>query len=176
MHRLVSGFLVAIALAGCSSEVAITPTITEPAPPTTTTTPAAESTTSLATIESCDDVPYRPLVVPDRATGASAEVGDFDDDPYLAIPGTTVDVWVDGDGLPVVALIRGALPPEPWAGPTARVEVAREDGALGPLADGVWAVAWFESDARCDLYTLVVYPPTSANEALEVADSVIPTR
>ncbi len=172
MYRL-GVVLLAVAVMGCSSDVPPASTAAV-APPTTTV--AAESTTTLATIESCDDVPYRPLFVPDRVAGAGAVAGSSDDDPYLAIPGTTVDVWVDADGHPVIALIRGALPPAPWAGPTARVEVAREDGALGPLADGVWAVAWFESDARCDLYTLVLYPPTSANEALEVAESLIPAR
>ncbi len=101
---------------------------------------------------------------------------DLGDDPYSTIPGTTIRLWVDTDSEPVMALVRGALPPEPWAGPTARVEVLREAAALGPLQDGVWAVAWFESEDRCDLYTLVLYPPTSAEEALSVAESLIPDR
>ena len=142
---------------------------------TTATTPAA-TVSSIETIESCGDVPYRPLVVPDRVAGADTEAADLGDDPYSTIPGTSIKLWVGEDSSPVMALIRGSLPPESWAGPTARIDVLRGDAALGPLPGDRWAVAWFESEERCDLFTLLLYPPTSAAEALEIAESLIPDR
>ena len=115
-------------------------------------------------------------MVPPRAAGDEADAANLGDDPYTTIPGTAVRLWVGEDSEPVMALVRGSLPPEPWAGPTARIEVLGQDAALGPLPGDRWAVAWFESDDRCDLHTLVLYPPTSAEEALEVAESLIPDR
>jgi len=170
------GLIFVLALAACSGEEgSSTPFTAAVTIPATSTAPQT-STTTLPTIESCADIPYRPLVVPDRAAGSETDPADLGEDPYSTIPGTTIRLWVDEESEPVMALVRGALPPEPWAGPTARVEVLREVAALGPLQDGVWAVAWFESEERCDLYTLVLYPPTSAGEALAVAESLIPDR
>lgn len=167
--------VVALLLAACSNATADSTSITAPVAPTATT--AAPATTStLATIEACDEVPYRPLTVPERASASAVDSNDLGDDPYTTIPGTSIRVWVDGQAEPVMVLIRGALPPESWAGPTARVEVLRWEAALGPLPGDRWAVAWFESEDRCDLYTLLLYPPTSADEALEVAESLIPDR
>jgi hypothetical protein len=164
-------------LAGCSGNAATTTTtsIQDDAPPTVTTPPAATSTL-LPTIEACPEVPYRPLVVPDRVAGEDTEAADLGDDPYSTIPGTSIKLWVGEASSPVVALIRGSLPPESWVGPTARIDVLRQDAALGPLPGDRWAVAWFESEDRCDLYTLLLYPPTSAAEVLEVAESLIPDR
>jgi hypothetical protein len=164
-------------LAACSGDAVTTTTSSAPvdAPPTTT-TPLAPTSTLLPTIEACPEVPYRPLVVPDRVAGEDTEAAELGDDPYSTIPGTSIKIWVGEDSEPVMALIRGSLPPEPWDGPTARIDLLRQDAALGPLPGERWAVAWFESEDRCDLYTLLLYPPTSAAEALEVAESLIPDR
>ena len=164
-------------LAACSGAAVTTTTTSVPvdAPPTMTTPPATTSTL-LPTIEACPEVPYRPLVVPDRVAGEDTEASDLGDDPYSTIPGTSIKLWVGEDSSPVMALIRGSLPPESWTGPTARIDVLRQDAALGPLPGDRWAVAWFESEERCDLFTLLLYPPTSAAEALEIAESLIPDR
>lgn len=181
-ERRVYGFLVArtflalvFLLAACAGEATSTTTALTAGATTTSSAPAV-ATTSLPTLESCDDVPYRPLVLPERVAGAETAPSDLGNDPYTAIPGTSLKLWVDANSAPVVALVRGSLPPEAWAGPTARIEVVRQDAALGPLPGDVWAAAWFESEDRCDLYTLILYPPTSADEALEVAESLIPDR
>lgn len=164
-------------LAACSGVAVITTTTSVPDDaPSTVTPPPATTSTVLPTIEACPEVPFRPLVTPDRVAGSETDPADLGDDPYTTIPGTSLRLWIDADSKPVMALIRGTLPPESWAGPTARAEVLREDAALGPLPGDRWAVAWFESTDRCDLYTLLLYPPTSAAEALEVAESLIPDR
>jgi hypothetical protein len=167
--------VLAVLVAACSGEASPFTTVTATPMTTvaTTTTTSSTVTTTLPTIEACADIPYRPLVVPERVAGSDTDPADVGDDPYTTIPGTTIQLWVDVDSEPVMVLIRGSLPLESWAGPTARVEVVREDAALGPLSGDRWAVAWFESEDRCDLYTLVLYPPTSADEALEVAESLI---
>lgn len=172
-----STLVLALLLSACSGATPVaTTTPVSAQTPVTTSTVEVETTSTIPTIESCPAVPYRPLSTPDRVAGSDADPADLGDDPYTTIPGTSLRLWVDSDSEPVMALIRGALPPESWAGPTARVEVLREDGALGPLPGDRWAVAWFESEDRCSLYTLLLYPPTSAEEALEVAESLIPDR
>ena len=169
--------LLSLLLAACTGGISTTTTAQVPADPLPTTSAVAPVfTTTLPTVESCDDVPYRPLVTPERAAGGETQPDDLGDDPYTTIPGTSIKLWVDQDSQPVLVLIRGSLPPEPWAGPTARVDILRQEAALGPLSSDRWAVAWFEGDDRCDLYTLLLYPPTSAAEALEVAESLVPDR
>ncbi|MFZ8942788.1 MAG: hypothetical protein ACO2ZK_12635 [Gemmobacter sp.] len=45
--------------------------------------------------------------------------------------------------------------------------------ALGPLGDGVWAVAWaLSEDEPCDWYSLILYPPTNADEARAAAEGL----
>ena len=169
--------VLAVLLSACSGAgVSSSTAVTSDSTTTTVTIPASSTTTTLPTIEACADIAYRPLVVPERVAGSDTDPVDVGDEPYTTIPGTTIQLWVDVDSEPVMVLIRGSLPLESWAGPTARVEVVREDAALGPLSGDRWAVAWFESEDRCDLYTLVLYPPTSADEALQVAESLIPDR
>jgi len=80
----------------------------------------------------------------------------------------------DENGNPVMVLIRGALPPVQFSADIEPITIL--DGvpaALGPLEDGFWGVAWALSpDDRCDLYSLILYPPTSADQARGVALSL----
>jgi hypothetical protein len=173
MRRLVPALILLTACSSGAEPLATTTTTTSvtAAVPTATTT-----TTTLPSSDPCGEPTVRPAALPERVFGTEPEVGDVVLDRFTLIPGTTTQVWTDERGAPVMALIRGSLPPEQWTGPVTRVEVAGSEGALGPLSDGVWAVAWYESDERCDLYTLVLYPPTSPEEAEAVAASLLPTR
>jgi hypothetical protein len=72
----------------------------------------------------------------------------------------------------VVALVRGALPPERWSAQPQRISIRGVEAALGPLSDGMWAAAWFEGPDRCDEYTLYLYPPAGREEAMGVAESL----
>jgi hypothetical protein len=45
------------------------------------------------------------------------------------------------------------------------VEVAGIRAVVGPFDDGKWVAAWFEGEGeRCDLYTMVFYPPVEPAE------------
>jgi hypothetical protein len=93
-------------------------------------------------------------------------------DDFTLQPGTIVTGWTDGSGNPVLAMVRGGLPPIRWADTPEPIEVRGRDAALGDLGEGIWGVAWFEGPDRCDEYYLVFYPPTGPEEAKQVADSL----
>lgn len=97
---------------------------------------------------------------------------DLPADRYTAIEGTSTLVFVDGEGAPKLTIVRGSLPPDEWAGRTVRIDVGGFSGALGTMPDGAWAAAWTESAARCDQYSLIVYPPSSREEVEAVADGL----
>ncbi|MDH3500236.1 MAG: hypothetical protein OEM97_08950 [Acidimicrobiia bacterium] len=143
----------------------------------TSTTAAPATSTSFSDPEqqlSCDASPYFPDVIPERAAVAQPGSDAAPFHPFLSISGTSIRFLVDSANQPVLAVIRGALPPEQWASEPEVIEIL--DGipaALGPLSDGVWAVGWILSETDpCDLYSLIVFPPTSAEEAREVATSL----
>lgn len=138
--------------------------------PVTTTTVTAPTTTGLP---ACDLPALVPAVLPERVATDRPEPGTVAIDRFTARPGTAVRMWSDERGEPVVVLVRGALPPEPWAGEPVPFPIRGVEGALGPLSEGVWAAAWFEGPERCDDYTLVLYPPTGEEEVREVAASLV---
>lgn len=161
--------LAAVILAACGTagppEEVVTITF-----PVTTTTTTAPTTTGLP---ACELPPLVPTVLPERVSGERPEPGRVAIDRFTARPGTSVLVWSDEGGDPVVVLVRGALPPEPWADDPVALPLRGVEAALGPLSGGIWAVAWFEGPDRCDEYTLVLYPPTGEAEAREVAVSLV---
>ena len=122
----------------------------------------------------CDVSPYFPSAIPERARVPQPDASEAPFDPVLSIAGTSSLFRVDASGDLVIVMLRGTLPPEDWAEDPEVIQIL--DGlpaALGPLSDGVWAVAWVESeDDPCDWYTLLVYPPTNADEARELAESL----
>jgi len=134
------------------------------------TTGASESTTTVQPLVECPQIPYRVPELPARVAGEGADLGAIDEDEFTARGGTRSVFWVDGDGNLTVALIRGALPPREWPGEKGEIEIAGRRAVVGPFEDGMWVAGWFEGDGqeRCDLYTMVFYPPITAAE-VEVA-------
>jgi hypothetical protein len=130
------------------------------------TTAASESTTTVEPLIECPQIPYRVLELPARVAGEGAELGSIEEDEFTALGGTRSVFWVDGDGHLTVALIRGALPPREWPGEKGEIEIAGQRAVVGPFEDGMWVAGWFEGDGqeRCDLYTMVFYPPITAAE------------
>jgi hypothetical protein len=97
-----------------------------------------------------------------------------DPDEFTSIGGTNVRLWVDGDGLAAIALVRGALPPREFPAERGEVDVAGTRGVAGPYPDGRWVVAWFnEPGDRCDLYTLVFYPPVAPVEVEQTIGDLV---
>ncbi|GBD85474.1 hypothetical protein BMS3Abin02_01882 [bacterium BMS3Abin02] len=160
--------IAAVLIAACSPEPATTTTA-----PTTTTVPAAAVTTTTVSVSDvCDPPDFLPTVLPARVAADQPDSRDVLLDQFTTIPGTTIRLWAGASGSPVMVMIRGALPPERWTATPERISVRGVDAALGPLQDGVWAVAWFEGPDVCDEYSLIFYPPADPAEIRAVAESV----
>ena len=94
-------------------------------------------------------------------------------DIYTTISGTSTSVWTDDQGEPLLAIVRGALPPVGWEETPEVITVRDADAAVAPLPDGVWAAAWFEGPDRCDEYSIILYPPADAESVKAIADSLV---
>ena len=168
MKRLIAGTLI---LAACSStgtaDTLLSPTSAAVPDATTTTEPPPPP------VEACDPAPFVPTVLPDRVATETPATKDIPYDQYTIISGTSTSVWSQNDGVPVLAIVRGSLPPVRWLETPEVITVREMDAALGQLPDGVWGVAWFEGDDRCDEYSIILYPPTTADEARAVAESLV---
>lgn len=163
-------------LAACGSSDT-PPTTTEAAPAVTssaTTSTTAPSTTTTEVLDLCAPAEFFPAVLPAAAVDETPDFEDVPFDQFTVIPGAWIGMRNDGAGQPVMVLIRGALPPVQFTEDIEPITIL--DGApaaLGPLPDGFWAVAFaLAPDDRCELYSLIFYPPTSADEAREVALSL----
>jgi len=164
-------------LAACSGGSSTSSTTTSVPATTTTeapTTTSRASTTTTEVLELCDAPEFFPAVLPAAAVDETPAFEDVPFDQFTVVPGAWIGMRNDESGNPVMVLIRGALPPVQF---TEEIEpITILDGApaaLGPLGDGYWAVAFaLAPDDRCELYSLVLYPPTSADEARAVALSL----
>jgi hypothetical protein len=125
-----------------------------------------ETTSTIPALVECPPLEYQVTELPTRVTGAAAELADIELDQFTSIGGTRSVFWLTDDGALAIALIRGTLPPEDWPGERGVVDVAGTEAAVGPFDDGKWVAAWFENDGsdRCDLYTMVFYPPVEGFE------------
>ncbi|MEX0946093.1 MAG: hypothetical protein WD651_01650 [Acidimicrobiia bacterium] len=152
--------LTAVVVAGCSGPA---DPVTTTAGTTTSQTSASAPTTTLP--PECPTVPYAVRRLPQRVSVDPAPADAVELDDLTSIGGTTSILWVDAAGEVAVALIRGTLPPEEWPGERGEVDVAGSRAVVGPFNDGRWVAAWFEEEGqRCDLYTMVFYPPVDAEE------------
>lgn len=142
--------------------------------------PDVSDTTTTSTTEppppavvSCDTADFVPSELPARVADERPEVKTIPFDLYTTISGTSTSVWSQDDGEPVLVIIRGSLPPFRWEATPEVIEVRGTEAALGELPDGYWGVAWFEGPDRCDEYSIVMYPPATAEEVRAVAESVV---
>lgn len=167
MRLLLAGFLVVAACGGSAS-----PTTSEPSlPPPSTIVVTTTTVPRPVPLPLCDPPGYVLTLVP-GGVASPPDGTELEADRYTAIEGTTTDVFVNEAQEPRVVLIRGSLPPNDWAGRTVRIDIHGFKGALGTMPDGAWAVAWAESSARCDQYSLIMYPPTNREEITVVAEGL----
>ncbi len=133
---------------------------------TTATTGELATTSTVEALVECPPIEYQVTELPTRVTGEGAELGEIELDEFTAIGGTRSVFWLTSEGDLAIALIRGTLPPEDWPGERGQVDVVGLDAVAGPFDDGKWVAAWFEGDGtdRCDLYTMVFYPPVEPFE------------
>jgi hypothetical protein len=141
----------------------------------TVTTAPPETATTLESLVECPQIPYHVPELPARVAGESADLAEIEEDEFTALGGTRSVFWVDGDGELTVALIRGALPPREWPGEKGEIAIAGQRAVVGPFEGGIWVAGWFDSDGqeRCDLYTMVFYPPIEPDEVETALASII---
>lgn len=163
MHRL--SLVIAVFLTACSGGVSATTTSI----PTTTTSAAtsttAGSTTTTEELVQCPAAPYELEVLPAGVGQGLLDPDEIEPDVWTSVGGTNTTFWGRPDGTVAIALIRGTLPAVDWPAEKGEVSVDGTRAAVGPHPDGTWVMGWFEEPrARCDLYTMVFYPPVAPPE------------
>ena len=169
--------LMSLTMSACASGVEAEPVTTTTRPVTTTIVTTSEAVVEASPEDArtpCAAPDYFPSVLPERVADVQPDPADASFDPFLLIANTSNRFLADDVGDPVVAVVRGTLPPEQWATKPSEIQILDDiPAALGPLSDGVWAVAWvFSETDPCDQYTMFLYPPTSAEEARAAAESL----
>jgi hypothetical protein len=92
-------------------------------------------------------------------------------DVWTSVGGTHTTFWGRPDSTVAIALIRGTLPPVDWPGDKGETSVDGTAAVVGPHPDGTWVMGWYEEPRdRCDLYTMVFYPPVTP---LEVESTIL---
>jgi hypothetical protein len=149
--------LLLVLLAACGSSAGVT-TIT--AGPASTTSLPATSTTA-PPIE-CPPPPYEFGFLPSGVGSTFLDPSRIEPDVWTSVPGISAALLGRDDGTVAIALIRGTLPPVQWPAEKGEVLIDGTRGVVGPHPDGTWVAGWYEEPGeRCDLYTLVVYPPVA---------------
>ena len=158
-------------VAGCTvAGVDTTTTTAAPITKTTTTTAPTDPTTTLApALDECPAAPYEVTWLPLGVGQGGLEMIDFEPDEWTSVGGTQTTVFGRNDDTLAIALIRGTLPVIDWPADKGEVEIDGTRAAVGPHPDGKWVVGWFEEPgARCDLYTMVFYPPWNPSDVEQV--------
>jgi hypothetical protein len=142
---------------------------------TTTTAPSTTSTGAVSTTgppEECPPPPYELGILPPGVGTATLDPAQIEPDVWTSVPGIGATLWGRDDAV-AVALIRGALPAVDWPGDKGTVSIDGTDAVAGPHPDGTWVVGWFEEPReRCDLYTMVFYPPVAPADVESTLDAM----
>jgi hypothetical protein len=162
----VAALLLLVGACSASPEPTTSLVATSTAPPVTTTT--------VESLVECPQIPYQVPALPTRVAGESADLAEIEEDEFTALGGTRSVFWVDADGNLTVALIRGSLPPRDWPGEKGEIDIAGQRAVVGPFEEGIWVAGWFDGDGqeRCDLYTMVFYPPIEPDEVETALESI----
>ena len=169
-------FLVMLVIASSCSVTSTEPTTSTSFVNIGRTAPTDGSTTSSTSppLEICESIERFPQTMPDRVVSGVPETANVDVDEFTVLAGAFTAIRFDEEGLSVLVMIRGALPPRQFTGESQVVEIL--DGipsVVGPIGDGYWAAAWaIPPGERCDLYSLIFYPPVDESEVLEVTASI----
>jgi hypothetical protein len=90
-------------------------------------------------------------------------------DVWTSVAGSKTTFIPRNDDTVAIALIRGTLPAVDWPGEKGEVFIDGTRAAVGPHPDGTWVAGWFEQPGeRCDLYTMVFYPPWNPSDVESV--------
>jgi hypothetical protein len=144
----------------------------------TTTAPSTATTTTTAAVattgppEECPTPPYELGFLPPGVGSATLDAAQIEPDVWTSVPGISATLWGRDEGV-AIALIRGALPAVDWPGDKGAVTIDGTDAVVGPHPDGTWVAGWFEEPReRCDLYTMVFYPPVAPGDIEATLDAM----
>ena len=148
-------------LAACSAPAADVTTTT--APVASTSTAAPTSTTEPP--PQCPEAPYVMTTLPPGVGEGELDTDTLDLDVWTSVPGSNTTLIPRDDDTVAIALVRGTLPPVDWPDEKGEVSIDGTRAVAGPHPDGTWVAGWFEEpQERCDLYTMVFYPPWSPSD------------
>lgn len=168
MRRLV---VLLLFLAACGGDAE--PTTTTSLPPATTTT-VSDTTTTAGDLRTCPAAPYRLDFVPITVGSDEIDPTEVEPDVWTSVGGTHTTFYGRSDGTIAIAIIRGALPARDWPGEKGEVMLDGTRAVVGPHPDGTWVMGWYHEPAeRCDLYTMVFYPPWAPTEVEQVIESMV---
>lgn len=158
--------LLVFVAASCSgAAIDATTTVVSTTTTAVETTSSVGETTTTAPPRQCPGAPYELTSLPFTVGQGLLDPDDIEPDVWTSVGGTNTTFWGRPDGTVAIALIRGALPAVDWPGDKGEVDIDGTRAAVGPHPDGTWVVGWFlEPRERCDLYTMVFYPPVVPDE------------
>lgn len=169
MRRLVVALMLLSACGGGAD-----PTSTTSTSLVATTTTSVSTTTTEGDLRTCPAAPYRLDVVPITVGSDEIDPTEVEPDVWTSVGGSRTTFYGRNDGTIAIALIRGALPARDWPGEKGEVMVDGTRAAVGPHPDGTWVMGWYHEPAeRCDLYTMVFYPPWAPSEVEEVIENMV---
>jgi len=135
-------------------------------PGTTTTIPAGPTTTRPP--PDCPAAPYELTFLP-VGVGSGQLDPAMVPDVWTSVPGTNTTFIPREDDTVAIAVIRGTLPAVDWPAEKGEIDVDGTRGAVGPHPDGTWVAGWYEEPGeRCDLYSVVFYPPWNPSDVEDV--------
>jgi hypothetical protein len=166
------GFLLLIVV-GCSTAAVETTTTAVVAPTTSSTTTTIATTSTTERPAECPAAPYELAFLPDGVGQGLLNPDDIEPDVWTSVGGTHTTFWGRvGDEL-AMALVRGTLPAVDWPGAKQEIDIDGTPGVVGPHPDGTWVAGWFEEPGeRCDLYTVVFYPPWAPPDVEQVLEGM----
>lgn len=164
MRRLLA---LVIVLAACSGGVSDQPSTTTAATSATTSTIPGSSSTTEPPVE-CPPPPYELTFVP-VGVGTGEMDTTVEPDVWTSVAGSNTTFIPRDDDTVAIAIVRGTLPPVDWPAEKGETSIDGTRAAVGPHPDGTWVAGWYEEPGeRCDLYTMVFYPPWNPADVEDV--------
>lgn len=161
MKRTLVGLLLLVT--ACASDPGAVAS-TEGTIETTTTTTAPDTTTTEPPVE-CPAPPYELEFLPAGVGAGQLDTDAMEPDVWTSAPGSNTTFYPRSDDTIAIALVRGTLPAVDWPAEKGETSVDGTRAAVGPHPDGTWVAGWFEEPGeRCDLYTMVFYPPWNPSD------------